>query len=279
MSMKIGNHETHPAADVFPMMEGDEFDSFAASVKKNLRRPIVLHPDGRILDGRNRYAACIKHGVEPLFETWADDGDPVAYVIDANLERRHLNESQRSMIAAKIRELIKAPRGGKRESKKPNDSVKGPIGTLTSADTAAAQLNVGARSVSRAAKVLAEGTPEVVAMVESGELAVSAAAKVVNLPEEQQMPEAKKRARAKGGTGNGKAGGGRGKGKKGNGGGKALPKLTGNTYADIDHFLLAIDDFIEKLYATYPDDRKSINSIIEAHFENYGADHEYRVGP
>ena len=99
-----GGLRAHPFGDLFPMMEGADFDKLVADIKKNeLIHPIVLL-DGMILDGRNRYKAIRAIGQWDLLRVveYEGDQDPLDYVISVNLNRRHLDESQRAMIAAKL---------------------------------------------------------------------------------------------------------------------------------------------------------------------------------
>jgi ParB-like chromosome segregation protein Spo0J len=101
----------HPLADIFPLMEGDEFDALVADIKANgLHERIILH-EGMILDGRNRYRALLAAGLDPAnANTLTIDGakyvdDPVAFVISANIHRRHLTAGQKRDL---IEKLIKA---------------------------------------------------------------------------------------------------------------------------------------------------------------------------
>ena len=163
--------EFHPLANIFPLLESYEFAGLVDDIRKHgLHEPIVVYED-KILDGRNRYRACIDAGVECRFETYTGD-DPISYVV-SNLRRRHLDESQRAMVAAKLATL------------KRGDNQHSPIGE-TSQAKAAELLNVGKRSVERAAEVRDHGAPELVYAVEQGAVSVSAAADVAVLPQGQQ---------------------------------------------------------------------------------------------
>lgn len=173
--------EFHPVADVFPLMTGEEFAALVRDIQEHgQREPIVVHPDGRILDGRNRYRACREAGVEPQTVKWHGRvGSEAAYVVSLNLRRRHLSASQRAMVADKLATL--RPQDTLRQ----NASVS-PIGeTMTQAD-AADLLNVGKRSVERARDVRDHGVPELVQAVERDRVAVSTAAVIASVPAPQQ---------------------------------------------------------------------------------------------
>lgn len=92
----------HPYADKFPMLPENELAELAESIAANgLRLPVVVTPDGLILDGRNRNEACKRAGVEPA--TTVYDGDDLAeYVIDANSSRRHMSAGARAMATALV---------------------------------------------------------------------------------------------------------------------------------------------------------------------------------
>jgi N6-adenosine-specific RNA methylase IME4 len=163
-------YEFHPLANVFPLIEGAEFDELVADIReRGLHEPIVVLED-MILDGRNRYRACMAAGVEPTFTVYTGD-DPLAYVISLNLKRRHLDESQRAMVAAKLATLKLGD----------NQHSEGlPIGRGSEL------LNVGERTVARAREVQEHGAPELVHAVEQGVVSVTAAADIATQPIEDQ---------------------------------------------------------------------------------------------
>lgn len=174
--------EFHPLADAFPLLDGEEFDSLTVSVRENdQREPIVLY-EGKILDGRNRYRACRALGIEPLTREF-DGSDPIAFVIDANIRRRHLNESQRAMAAAAIARLQQGERKsqGTDDKKEPNAQIQ-----AFDQKEAARLLNVGRSSVQHARKVTDHGTPELQTAVKQGDISVSAASRIAEKPRHEQ---------------------------------------------------------------------------------------------
>ena len=92
--------QIHPVAALFPMLTDDELADMAADIReRGLIHPVVLDAEGRILDGRNRYAACKLAGVEPRFETY-DGDDADGYALKVNVTRRNLSKGQIAMVAA-----------------------------------------------------------------------------------------------------------------------------------------------------------------------------------
>lgn len=166
--------EGHPFAAIFPMLAGEEAREFNAKVKADgVRVPVVLF-EGKILDGRNRRRAAQLAGIMCPAEEYVG-ADALRYVIALNLDRRHLTESQRAMVAAEAEGFM---HGGARRGEKLNAAMK--------REAAAKLVNVAPRSVARAAKVKAKGSPELVEAVRQGKVAVSAAAQAVDLPEADQ---------------------------------------------------------------------------------------------
>ena len=167
-------YEFHPLANAFPLIEGDEFAALVEDIIENgLRHRITLY-EGKILDGRNRYRASI------AAEEDLDERDFIEFdgdfegardlVRSLNLHRRHMDASQRAMSAAKLETV---PHGGDRKSDQ-NANLH-----LETRAEAAAKHNVSVRAIASAAKVLKEGSPELVAAVERGEVKVSAAEKQI----------------------------------------------------------------------------------------------------
>ncbi len=167
----------HEVANIFPLMGDAELDALAVDITSNrLREPIWRHRDGRIVDGRNRWLACAKAGVEcHSHEYPGDDASLVAFVLSQNLHRRHLTESQRSMVAGRI-----ATRSVGNPSMQPIDQIG--VSNAQAAD----MLKVSYANVSRARRAIRAAEPEVIDAVDKGQLSVSAALNISRHKPEKQ---------------------------------------------------------------------------------------------
>ena len=177
----VGPSETddlaaHPFADLFPKMPKSDLNKLIDSISQDGQEEKILLHEGKILDGRNRYAACKEAGVDPEFDDY-DGTDPMSYVIRKNLYRRNLNASQKGMTAARLATLT---RGGDRRS----EDFKGSIGGLK-IENAAELVGVSEKTINRAKTVLSRGSPELIEAVDNGDLTVFKAAKAL---EEQKEP-------------------------------------------------------------------------------------------
>src|ERR1700751_2486543 len=93
--------EVHPYAARFPLMNDEELQDLAEDIKANgLKNPLVRDNDGTLIDGRNRLAACKIAEVEPSSVELNSGQDPVAFIVSANINRRHLTAGQKAMAKA-----------------------------------------------------------------------------------------------------------------------------------------------------------------------------------
>lgn len=173
--------ELHPLCTLFPRLGGAEFDALKADIAANgLRHPIVLH-DGMILDGGNRYRACVEAGIEP--KTVKFDGtNIVSFVLSANLHRRHLSAGQQAAIVASAQDWGKAHVAGSNQHTPKSD---GPVtlpdhaSNLNTVADRAAQSGASERTQRMADKV-AKSAPDLAKRVAHGELSLPAALKSIS---------------------------------------------------------------------------------------------------
>jgi ParB-like chromosome segregation protein Spo0J len=173
--------EVHPVADLFPLITGAEFDALVDDIRKHGQmEPIVLDRSGRIIDGRNRARACERLGIGPVSRAYLGV-DEFQFVISHNLHRRHLNDAQRALIAARLAQRS----SGVRTTQVCNiaDQVD------RTESEVAALFHVGLRTVGSAKLVIREGCEALQQLVADGEVPVATAARVAqwSSPEAQQV--------------------------------------------------------------------------------------------
>lgn len=171
------SYETHPIANIFPAMSDSDFQALRDDIEQyGQREPIWLY-EGKVIDGRHRLRACEELGRAPRTEVY-DGFDATAFVVSLNLHRRHLDESQRAKVAAKLANM----KVGGKEANSANLQNCEPV----SQSRAAELLNVGTRTVAAAAKVERE-SPEVFEQIGTGGLSVNLASQVSELPPEEKQ--------------------------------------------------------------------------------------------
>jgi len=158
-----GTLELHPLSALFPPMTGAEYAALKADIEAyGLHRSIVIH-EGAILDGGNRYRACMEIRIEPKTEEFAG-GDPVAFVLSANLHRRHLTTGQQAMIVARAQDWAKA-----HLSHRAKEGCN--VASLSTVSDRAATSGASHRTQQMADK-LAKASPELAEQVANGKMSL-----------------------------------------------------------------------------------------------------------
>ncbi len=128
--MRIGDHDTHELADCYPLMVGAAFAGLVDDIKTNGLRDgfeiVLLERRGHgcedyILDGRNRYRACLAAKVEPRFKVYAgaEDVESLAqYIVSVNHARRNLDDGQGALAVRRMTKVIRET--AKRNAKQSN---------------------------------------------------------------------------------------------------------------------------------------------------------------
>jgi hypothetical protein len=162
----------HPLCELFPRMDGADFEALKADIRANgLHQPIVFH-EGQILDGGNRYRACVELGITPAAVEYAGT-DPLGFVFSANARRRHLTPGQYAAIVASAQnwELAQTYGGDRRTG-------QGATLPLASVADRAAQSGASERTQKMADK-LAKAAPELARKVAHGEVSLPQAVRQV----------------------------------------------------------------------------------------------------
>jgi len=162
--------ELHPLCTLFPRLTGADFDALRDDIAANgLRQPIVMH-EGMILDGGNRYAACLAANIKPTFAEFR--GDSIgAFVLSVNMHRRHLSPGQQAAIMATVQSWADA-----QPANRPQKA--GNVAGLSTIADRAAQSGASERTQRMADKV-AKASPELSGQVARGEISLPKAAKQI----------------------------------------------------------------------------------------------------
>lgn len=153
--------ELHPLCTLFPRLAGAEFEALKADIVANGQHEPITVYEGLVLDGGNRYRACIEAGIEPKTKPFTG-ADPVSFVLSANLHRRHLMPGQHAIIVSRAQDWASAQAVGR-----PGKS--GNVAALNTVADRAARSGASERTQRMADKV-ARQSPELAKQVAHGEI-------------------------------------------------------------------------------------------------------------
>jgi hypothetical protein len=164
-------YEVHQLALCLPPMEAGQYADLVESIRvSGLKKPIVLY-EGKILFGAHRQKACVELGVDARYEEFIGTMEEAVEAVKIEeIFRRHATTSQRAIALEALRSY--------------GASINGDGG-------------VSDRTRGYAREVLKKGTPALCSLVRDGKVAVSDAAKAVDLPKTEQNRLAKEVATGK----------------------------------------------------------------------------------
>jgi ParB-like chromosome segregation protein Spo0J len=178
----------HPICLLMPSADEDELQSLTEDIRAHgLLDPIVLF-ENRILDGRNRAAACESAGREPRYvEFEGTREEALMFVVSHNLKRRHLTKQAIADTLVNAEDFNLHYELGLPADRSDIKMSAQKIKTASSRDLAKAAGGMVSREMINATrKVKEKAEPELREAVKRGRIGVQDAAKVADLPADQQ---------------------------------------------------------------------------------------------
>ena len=167
---------------LIPELLDDEYENLKESISKNgywEEYPIIVNDNYEILDGHSRWKACQELGIQPTIKVkhFESKEEEMRFVIETNLNRRHLNAFQKAELALKLIELGKTKRGRKPQeisSESEENSVK-----VDTWKVASDKVGVSEDTISKTKVILEKGDEELIEKCRRGEISVNEAYKRV----------------------------------------------------------------------------------------------------
>jgi ParB/Sulfiredoxin domain len=149
---------------LLPPVSDADYESLKQSIasKHGLIEPIIINKYGIVLDGHNRFRACKELGIPLQYQIkeFDDAFEEKKFVIEVNLNRRHLNEFQKAELGFLL-EGLEGEMARKREADSRFDSqkAKAAIGKRWKKDS----IRLPSREGSRIQPERTYGTPQSIA--------------------------------------------------------------------------------------------------------------------
>ncbi|MDT7807998.1 MAG: hypothetical protein QOJ70_1811 [Acidobacteriota bacterium] len=172
------------------MMSAEEFAALKLDIERNGQREPIWTYQGRIIDGRNRFKACSELNIKPVIREWQGNGSDtslVSFVLSLNLHRRHLNSSQKAIIALEVEKQLAlqakanmSAGGGDKRGQNGQAGLQIVASPVRSAEQAAAMVGTNRQYVLDA-KRMASTAPELIGHISAGVITIPEAKKLAAL--------------------------------------------------------------------------------------------------
>ena len=178
--------------DLIPPLSPEEREQLEQNITSSRKcyDPIVLW-EGTIIDGHNRYEICTKHGIEFQFEEILLESRQAAkiWILENQLNRRNLNDAARIEIALQKEEILREKaqrnltRGGRKGKNNPLSASSKPekvpeiaaLEPIHVQKMIAGEAGVSEGNLYNYLQIKEHGSPALLAKVQSGELKIGTA--------------------------------------------------------------------------------------------------------
>jgi hypothetical protein len=184
---QVNNYELHPLAMLLPEMNEMQYNNLIKSINAHGQLEPCWTFEGKIVDGRHRLMACNHLGIACTTREWNGEGGTLAaFVVGLNVDRRHLTQDQRAVVALAMLPFLEQEakdrqrqHAGTAPGKSKSLTVNLPVSdvsekkrNLTSVEIAAKTTGANAKAVQRVKKIAAE-SPELLEEIRTGKMTLS----------------------------------------------------------------------------------------------------------
>jgi hypothetical protein len=166
--------QRHPLSALFSRFDlaGDDLQALATDIKGQGQHSSITMHEGMVLDGWNRYQACLKAKVRPKTSPLKPGTDPWSFVCSSNMHRRHMSPTERVTVMNEYLQMLAVA-----------SSAKGEDRSKLTVDQIEKTLDVSHGTAVKAAQVARAADPDVAEALAKKEISLDRAAEVSKLPE------------------------------------------------------------------------------------------------
>jgi|GEM_PF-3696884 len=175
---------------LIPPLSQDEYSQLEQNiVSANKCRDALIAWDGILIDGHNRHKICTAHGVDFNVEEMAFNSreDAMLWIIRNQLGRRNLSAYDRSLLALRLKPVVKAQAEERMKSGKAIDPSQKSVQGKTD-DIVAREADVSRDTIAKVEKIEREAPESVKMQVGAGKMSINRAHK--ELSENKPIPKA-----------------------------------------------------------------------------------------